>query len=268
MIRKPAVAGRFYPGGRTELEAELRSFIPEPRHPVEAIALIVPHAGYAYSGGVAGATYASMKLPRRFVILCPNHVGVGAPISIVSHGEWETPLGIVRVDSELAGAIKSESMLVQECPEAHRNEHALEVQIPFLQYLLGNDFTFVPVSVGTRRFESLCELGEALARAVSHIGEPVALIASSDMNHFESAARTEAKDRMAIQSILELDTARLRDVVEGYDISMCGYGPAVAVIEAAKRLGATQGDLIQYTHSGRITGDDSSVVGYAGLAIH
>ncbi len=268
MIRKAAVAGRFYPGSRQELETQLRSFVPQERCRIHAKGLIVPHAGYVYSGGVAAATYASIELPRRFVILCPNHVGVGAPISIVSHGEWETPLGAVRVDGQLAERLKAESLAVQECPDAHRSEHALEVQIPFLQYFLGNHFSFLPISLGTRRFESLRELGESLARVVESCGEPVVLIASSDMNHFESAQRTEAKDRMAIQAILELDIQKLREVVEGFDISMCGYGPTVAVIEAARRLGASCAELIQYTHSGQITGDDSSVVGYAGLVIH
>lgn len=248
--------------------AQLRHCIPEETRPIKALGLIVPHAGYAYSGAVAGATYASIELPRRFVLLCPNHVGVGAPISIVSHGEWETPLGVVQVDQELAQAVKAESLLVQECPDAHRNEHALEVQIPFLQYFLGDQFSFVPVSVGTRRFESLCELGGSLARAVTAGGEPAVFIASSDMNHFESAETTETKDRLAIESILELDSSRLRQVVEGYDISMCGYGPAVAVIEASKQLGASEAELIRYSHSGQVTGDDSNVVGYAGLVIH
>ncbi len=267
MIRRAAVAGRFYPGSREALEAELRSVVPEQRGRLRAKALIVPHAGYAYSGRVAAATYASIELPRRFVLLCPNHVGLGAPISIVSHGEWETPLGLVRVDGELANLLKSKSLLVQECPDAHRGEHALEVQIPFLQYMLGQEFSFVPISVGTRRYESLCELGESLAESLREAGEDVVMVASSDMNHFETAEKTEAKDRLAIEAVLELDTHRLQEVVQRYDISMCGYGPAVAVIEAARRLGARRAELVQYTHSGRITGDDSSVVGYAGMVI-
>ncbi len=267
MIRRAAVAGRFYPGRREALESELRTFVPDERRHLRARALIVPHAGYAYSGKVAAATYASIERPRRYFLLCPNHVGLGAPISIVSHGEWETPLGLVRVDGELANLLKSKSLIVQECPDAHRGEHALEVQIPFLQYFLGQDFSFVPISVGTRRYETLRELGEALAACLREVDEEVVMVASSDMNHFETAERTEAKDRLAIEAILELDTPRLREVVERYDISMCGYGPAVAVIEAARRLGASRAELIQYTHSGRITGDDSSVVGYAGMVI-
>jgi len=267
MIRRAVVAGRFYSASRSNLLAELKSYVPDAPAVEEAIALMVPHAGYAYSGAVAGVTYAGVKLPHRFVILCPNHTGVGAPISILSEGEWETPLGRVPIDTELAESISRNSLLVQESPLAHRDEHALEVHLPFLQYLLDNDLSFVPISVGTRRFESLLELGQALGKAVQQLSAPALLISSSDMNHFESASLTREKDQLAIERILALDSEGLRAAIETHAISMCGYGPTVAVIEAARMLGASRGRLVRYSHSGEINGDSSSVVGYAGLVV-
>ncbi len=267
MIRRAAVAGRFYPASRSNLLAELKNCIPDAPATEDAIALMVPHAGYTYSGAVAGVTYARVRLPHRFVILCPNHTGLGAPISILSEGEWETPLGRVPIDTELANSISRNSLLVRESLLAHRDEHALEVHLPFLQFLLENELSFVPISVGTRRFESLLELGHALGKAVQQIAEPVLLISSSDMNHFESASLTKHKDQLAIERILALDSEGLRTTIATHSISMCGYGPTVAVIEAARMLGAKQGRLVRYSHSGEINGDSSSVVGYAGLVV-
>lgn len=267
MIRRAAVAGRFYSASKPGLLQELEACIPSNVKAEPALAMLAPHAGYIYSGAVAGATYASVRLPHRFVILCPNHTGLGAPISIISEGEWETPLGRVAVDTELAAAISHNSLSVQESPLAHRDEHALEVHLPFLQYLLHDELRFVPISVGTRRLESLLELGQALAKSIREIGEPVLMISSSDMNHFEPASRTRQKDQMAIDRILALDPQGLFQAVEANSISMCGFGPTVAVLEAARTLGAQRARLIRYAHSGQVNGDDSSVVGYAGLVI-
>lgn len=245
----------------------LRDCIPDTAPRFESKAVLAPHAGYVYSGAVAGAVYASVKLPRRFVILCPNHTGLGAPISIMSQGRWETPLGQVEIDSQLAYAIRGESYAVQENATAHRAEHALEVHLPFLQHFLGNDFQFVPIAVGTRRFECLRDLGRAMGRAAAGASEPVMFIASSDMNHFEPADQTRRKDQLAIDAILRLDPRGLHEVVRDNDISMCGCGPAVAALEASLLLGAKRAELIRYSHSGEINGDLSSVVGYAGLVI-
>ncbi len=267
ILRRAAVAGRFYPGRPIDLEETLSRCIPADGPREDALGVVVPHAGYMYSGGVAGATYAKVLLPRKFILLCPNHTGMGAPISIMSVGEWETPLGRVPIESDLACCIRRSAGIVQESPEAHRSEHALEVHLPFLQHLLGNEFQFVPISVGTSRYDWLVELGDALERAVRKSAEPVLLIASTDMNHFEPADQSEAKDRLAIDRIREMDAQGLYQVVREKNISMCGYGPTVAVLSACRRMGASSADLVQYTHSGNITGDRSSVVGYAGLVI-
>ncbi|MFQ5740342.1 MAG: AmmeMemoRadiSam system protein B [Acidobacteriota bacterium] len=268
MIRKAAVAGRFYPRDKEGLLSTLSGCIPCDRRQVEAKAIIAPHAGYVYSGGVAGHTYSSIKLPRSFVILCPNHTGQGAPISIMSQGSWETPLGRVDIDKTLARSIRGACHTVQESPLAHQREHALEVQLPFLQYFLGNAFRFVPIVVGTQRYDALENLGRTLGEAVRRSSQPALLIASSDMNHFESAERTEEKDKLAIQAIRRLDSLALYRVVHEKKISMCGYGPAIAVMEAARLLGATGAQLIEHAHSGQVSGDCSRVVGYAGLVIH
>src|SRR5450755_1708905 len=178
-IRQPAVAGRFYPGNAQHLRTEVETFT-TPRavagqEPVEiklpAVGCVVPHAGYVYSGAVAGAVFRRLMLPRRCVILCPNHTGVGEPLAIISSGAWHTPLGDVPVDAELADALKSSVPLLTEDQEAHRYEHALEVQLPFLQ-VLRPGFQFVPITVGTRDFEKLTALGTAIADVLSKLGEP------------------------------------------------------------------------------------------------
>jgi MEMO1 family protein len=267
MIRKAAAAGRFYPTDSSQLDELLRQLTPDRSRRVKAVGMIVPHAGYRYSGEVAGSTYAAVQLARRFILLCPNHTGVGAPVSIMSQGAWETPLGTIDIDSETAGRIQHISYLVQESSLAHQNEHAVEVQLPFLQHLLDGDFQFVPIAVGTGRYEVFVELGKGLAEVVSQSAEPVLLVASTDMNHFESAELTLEKDRMAIDRILALDSEGLFEVIHRNNVSMCGFGPTIAVIEASRRLGARNARLIKHTHSGEITGEKESVVGYAGFVI-
>ncbi|HEY3928509.1 MAG TPA: AmmeMemoRadiSam system protein B [Candidatus Koribacter sp.] len=266
-IREPAVAGRFYPGNAAKLTSDIRSYtsdaVPEK---LKAIGCVVPHAGYMYSGHVAGAVYERLDLPKRFVILCPNHTGVGHPLAIMREGAWRTPLGDARVDTAFADALLAAFKLVGEDATAHRSEHALEVQLPFLQ-LLAPDFQFVPIAVGTGRFEVLGALGESIGKLIAADGERIMVIASSDMNHYENDADTRVKDSLAIERILALDPAGLHHVVQAENISMCGYGPTVAMLTAAKRLGATRAELIKYATSGDVSGDRDMVVGYAGIAV-
>jgi len=231
-----------------------------------ALGCIVPHAGYMYSGHVAGAVFARLQLPRRYIILCPNHTGRGQPLAIMSEGAWETPLGEASVDGELASALKAAFPLLREDAEAHRDEHALEVQLPFLQNLLPN-FSFVPIAVGTSRYDVLEQLGEAIGDVLAVQKEPVLLVASSDMNHYESDEITRIKDRRALDRILELDPRGLYDVVTKQQVTMCGFGPAIAMLTAAKRRGARGAQLIKYATSGDVSGDRNLVVGYAGVAV-
>ena len=265
-VREPAVAGRFYPGRRDELLRELRSYLPATDKKIAARGCIVPHAGYMYSGHVAGAVYSRLELPKSYIILCPNHTGLGEPLAIMTAGQWRTPLGEATVDSALGTALKERLELLSEDVMAHHNEHALEVQLPFLQAEVG-DFSFVPIVVGVSRYEVLEELGQAIAAALAESPRKTLVIASSDMNHYESDAVTRAKDQKALEKILALDPAGLFDVVHREGISMCGYGPSVAMLTAAKQLGGTTAQLIKYATSGDVSGDRDMVVGYAGVAV-
>jgi AmmeMemoRadiSam system protein B len=265
-IRHPAVAGRFYPRDPDDLRAQVQSFLTPASETISALGCVVPHAGYMYSGHVAGAVYARLTIPRRIILMCPNHTGVGHPLAIMSTGAWETPLGRVPIDSALAADLKERFPLLSEDSEAHRVEHSAEVQLPFIQ-TRWPDFTFVPIALGTSRYEFLEPLGMAIADAVQAIGDPVLIIASSDMNHYENDTITRIKDQRAIERILVTDGRGLFDVVMNEDISMCGFGPAVVMLTAARRLGARDTELVRYATSGDISGDRERVVGYAGIIV-
>lgn len=269
-LRHPAVAGRFYPRDPDDLSTEARGYldqasvINEPR--LRALGCIVPHAGYVYSGDVAGAVFGRLEIPERCIVLCPNHTGLGRALAIMSEGAWETPLGAVAIDAELAGALKQAFPLLQEDAAAHRAEHAAEVELPFLQLRQPN-LTFVPIALGTAQFEPLEKLGYALAEVIAAQKDRVLIVASSDMNHYESDVVTRAKDHRAIERILSLDPRGLHDVVTHQDISMCGFGPAVAMLTAARQLGAKSAELVKYATSGDVSGDREMVVGYAGVVV-
>jgi hypothetical protein len=265
-VRQPAVAGRFYPGQRDTLLRDVRSYTSEETGKIRAIGCVVPHAGYMYSGHVAGAVYARLELPHRYVILCPNHTGMGEPLSINSTGAWLTPLGEANIDVEIAERLKSAFPALRDDALAHRSEHATEVQIPFLQTLVG-DFSFVPITVGIGRFDVLEALGIALAEALADMHGQVLIVASSDMNHYEPDAPTRTKDAKAIERIVELDARGLYDTIKRENITMCGYGPTIAMLTAAKRLGASNAELIKYATSADTSGDYEYCVGYAGIAV-
>lgn len=266
LVRRPAVAGRFYPAQPEVLLHDIQSYLVGAGTKVRAFGCVVPHAGYMYSGHVAGAVYAHLEMPGRFVILCPNHTGMGKPIAVMTKGSWDTPLGQVQVDEALSSALLDCCKVASEDADAHRAEHALEVQLPFLQ-ALRKKFTFVPITVGVGSFEPLHALGEALGKIVGAVKEPVLIVASSDMNHYESDAITRQKDSKALERILALDERGLFDVIMHEDISMCGYGPTVAMLTAGKMLGATSAELVKYATSGDISGDRNMVVGYAGVVV-
>jgi AmmeMemoRadiSam system protein B len=271
-VRHPAVAGRFYPREQDSLREEVRTYLsqspeksPEPR-PVRALGCIVPHAGYMYSGHVAGAVFAAVQIPQLCLVLCPNHTGMGRALAIVSEGAWETPLGDVPIDGAFAAALKQRCPLLNEDSAAHRSEHAAEVELPFLQ-MRQPQLTFVPIALGTGRFEVLEQLGDAIADVISAQSREVLIVASSDMNHYEADAITRVKDQSAIEPILRLDARALYDVVTQQNISMCGFGPAVVMLTAARKLGATSAELVKYATSGDVSGDRDLVVGYAGIMV-
>jgi AmmeMemoRadiSam system protein B len=265
MIRPPAVAGTFYPDDVTALTGMLREMTSSSVEATEpATAVMVPHAGYIYSGAVAGAVYTAVRLPRRFVILCPNHRAQGEPFGAYLHGEWETPLGRVPVDGELAADLASRFPQLRHDPRAHEREHSLEVQIPFLQHLL-DDIRFVPICIASHKLDELLSLGEALAGALEASREPTLVVISSDMSHYLPAETARAQDQRALAPLERLDAEDLHRTVHAEGISMCGIAPAVAGVAAARRLGARKGRVLAYANSGETSGDYDQVVGYAGM---
>jgi AmmeMemoRadiSam system protein B len=270
VLRHPAVAGRFYPGDPDDLRMEAQGYLSQANSmkqvPLRALGCIAPHAGYMYSGHVAGAVFARLEVPQRCIVLCPNHTGMGRALAVMSEGGWQTPLGDVPIATDLAAALKARFPALQEDAAAHRAEHAAEVELPFL-LLRQPELRFVPIAVGTGQFEMLEQLGKALADVVAAQKEPILMVASSDMNHYESDVVTRAKDHRAIERILTLDPRGLFDVVTQEDISMCGYGPAVVMLTAARGLGAKSAELVKYATSGDISGNREMVVGYAGVVV-
>jgi hypothetical protein len=268
MTRRPAVAGSFYPADPEALRSAIDAMTggqSPPREPI-ARALLVPHAGYIYSGRIASETYLASRLPARLIILGPNHTGEGSPIAIMSGGTWRTPLGDAQIDAPLAAGILDRCRRAREDDIAHRREHSIEVQVPILQRLVP-EFRFVPICVGTDSLPALLDLGRALAGAIEASGLDSLLVLSSDMSHYVPAAFAERQDRKALDRIRALDPAGLHRVVQEEEISMCGMAPAVAGLEAARLLGSSTARMVAYGHSGQRTGDDGSVVAYAGVII-
>jgi AmmeMemoRadiSam system protein B len=265
VLRLPAVAGRFYPSNPEELTALVGKYaMPQPnteQQPVKAC--LVPHAGYMFSGHVAGAVFSRIALPQRIVILGVRHFPRGESLAINTSGAWRTPLGDIPIDETMAATLKKECPILCEDPVAHGAEHSLEVQLPFLQ-VLSPGFSFVPVALGAVRFDDLVAVGEALSRVLAANPE-VLLLTTSDLNHYENDATTRLKDKKAIDQILALNPRGLYDVCRNEDISMCGLGPAVAMLTALRALAAKHAELVRYATSAEVSGDTTSVVGYAGF---
>ncbi len=266
MIRNPVVAGQFYPASPDQLSSMLRGLVDEKAVKEEVIGLLSPHAGYVYSGPVTGAVISRIKFKDTFIILGPNHTGMGKPFSIMTAGSWKTPLGEVEIDSELGKQILASSNYLQEDYAAHQYEHSIEVQLPFLQYFK-RDIKIVPIILGYSTGTVYKEIGQELIRAARELNREVIIIASSDMTHYESQESAKRQDTQAIEAILDLNEDELLKRVEELNISMCGYAPAVSLISAAKELGANEAELVRYQTSGDTTGDYAAVVGYAGIII-
>ncbi len=264
MLREPAVAGQFYGSEPEKLSAELDDLIPVRGSGSFFYGALVPHAGYMYSGKTAGAVYAKIALPPAVILLGPNHTGMGSPGAVWARGAWKTPLGDVGVDSFLAGKLIDDSFLFREDYDAHLTEHSLEVQLPFLKYLR-NDIKIVPISLGAFSYGDCERAAESISSVLSENPMRAAVIASSDMSHYEPEKTARKKDSAAIDAMLAMDARSLYDSVRNQNISMCGYIPAVILIQAVKTLGSSKAELIEYTTSARASGDFSSVVGYCGM---
>ncbi|RME70153.1 MAG: AmmeMemoRadiSam system protein B [Planctomycetota bacterium] len=263
--RAPAVAGAFYPADPAALRAELERCFAEasPPGPVPgAIGCMAPHAGYMFSGVCAAHAFGRLEVPRRVIVLGPNHTGLGPPLSVWPGGRWRTPLGPVEIDTPMVEALSGALPLLEPEPLAHVREHAIEVEVPFLQYRR-EDFVLTPIVVGTQNPHVLRSLGEALAVAVRAAEQPVLLVASSDMNHYEDEATTQRKDALALERLEAFDPAGLLEVCARERISMCGLGPTVAVMHACRALGAVRAEVVDHRTSAAVSGDTGHVVGYA-----
>ena len=278
-LRRAQVAGSFYPGTKAALTSQIEECFTHRlgpgRLPVLAqvgerrlVGLVCPHAGYVYSGPVAAKSYfevASDGKPEAIVIIGPNHTGQGSGVSMMSEGAWETPFGQVEVDEETATAICKASDIIDVDEQAHLYEHSIEVQLPFLQYVLKRRFRFVPICMMMQDFETSAEVGKTIGEALE--GKNALVIASSDMTHYESAESARRKDQLAIDAILALDDVKLQETVESHTISMCGHGPVASMIAASKILGAKTARLLGYSNSGDVTGDSNEVVGYLAASV-
>ncbi|HVP23184.1 MAG TPA: MEMO1 family protein [Conexivisphaerales archaeon] len=277
-VRRPAVAGQFYPSDRSQLETEIREAFLGPTGPGklppgtfdgEIIATVNPHAGYEYSGGFAANSFYALSSKKRIdlaVVVGPNHYGLGSGVAVPQSDEWETPLGKVGIDLQAAKRLMVESHLVDMDDAAHWKEHSIEVQVPFLQFTFGSAFKLLPISMAMQDMPTAIEVGDHIAGMIKD--RNFVLIASSDFTHYEPGPVASEKDHEALEKILSFDVAGLYRVIEKHDITMCGYGPVAAVMTAAKQLGADKAKLLRYGSSGDVTGDYSSVVGYGSVAFY
>lgn len=266
MQRRPAVAGQFYPGEPEALRRTVSGFLRGGDGETAALGIVAPHAGYVYSGAIAGETFARVRVPDRVLVLGPNHHGAGHPAALFPEGSWVTPLGEVPVDADLGEAILRECPLMAPDALAHRREHSLEVQIPFIQARAPRA-AIVPVCLGLLPLGDLIDLGKGMGRALASRPGEVLMVASSDMTHYESGEAAREKDGRALERLLALDPEGLWHTVRAGRISMCGVAPVVVMLAAARHLGATSATLVRYGNSGDVTGDQSQVVGYAGVLV-
>ncbi|MBN2076389.1 MAG: AmmeMemoRadiSam system protein B [Dehalococcoidales bacterium] len=264
--RSAVVAGQFYPGTPETLKSTIKEMIDEEADKQKALGIIVPHAGYMYSGRVAGATLSRIEFTDTFIIIGPSHTGLGKPLSVMTEGIWETPLGDVEIDTELATEILDACNKLKEDSRAHNFEHAIEVQLPFLQYFKP-DVKIVPIVLGYANVKDYKDIGKGIAAALKKTGREAVIMVSSDMNHYEPQDVTKDKDSLAIEAMIDLDEDELISRVRENNITMCGVAPAMSMITAVKELGASPGELVMYRTSGDTTGDVDSVVGYAGVII-
>jgi AmmeMemoRadiSam system protein B len=264
--RSPAVAGQFYYGTASKLAGQVQGYIDKTARREKVIGMVAPHAGLMYSGPVAGAIYSAIDFPDTFVLIGPNHTGLGAPISLMESGEWEIPTGAFAIDETISYKIAMNVPIVTKDARAHMFEHSLEVQLPFIAFF-SKKAKIVPIAVLTATVEECRMLGEGIAKAVKSAGYPVVVVASSDMSHYVPEAVARQKDKKAIDRMLSLDPEGLYETVTREKISMCGYLPAVTMLFAAKALGAQSAKLIRYTTSAEVSGDYDHVVGYAGIVV-
>ncbi len=266
IIRSPAVAGRFYPGDAKSLTESVQSLTAAASSPRKKVfAAVSPHAGYIYSGTIAGETLGSIEIPETVILLGPNHTGKGAAVSL-STATWEMPMGNVPVDEAFIEDLLKETDYVDEDELAHQFEHSLEVQLPFLQAAQPN-LSIVPISFSHISYQVLDEVALALVEVIQRSKKDVLIVASSDMTHYEPREAADKKDHYILKKLADMDPDMLYRSVVGHQISMCGIMPVTVALIASLELGAQKTELIRYGDSGETTGDTDQVVGYAGVLI-
>ncbi len=269
MIRKACVADQFYPANAGELGNMIDAFLhldDKDKRKERATAIVAPHAGYIYSGGVAGSVYSLVEIPENVILIGPNHTGIGERVSMMAEGAWDMPFGSVEVNEELALKLASSTPLLTVDNSAHISEHSLEVQLPFLQRL-NPSVKIVPITVMAANPDECVRIGNAIAGCIEEYGHDVLIVVSSDMNHYESEESTRVKDHLAIEKVLALDSRALLETTGSNKITMCGVLPTAIAIEAALSLNAGKTRLVEYATSGEVSGDYDHVVGYAGIII-
>ena len=268
-LRKPVVAGQFYPSAVKSLKELISTFADKEAQKRDVIGAILPHAGYIYSGKVAAQTVCGINIKDNVVLLGPNHTGIGSSCSIMPQGAWQTPLGNVEINEEIANLFLNKSRYLETDLLAHQDEHSLEVELPILQYFK-NNFKIIPIAIKSFDLSLLKSLAQELAGVISenNLKKSTIFIASSDMTHYEPQKAAVIKDALAIEAIIALDEDKLARVVKDSNISMCGFAPVSVLIKVAKLLGAKGAQLIKYQTSGEASGDMNSVVGYAGITIY
>lgn len=266
MKRKPVVAGRFYTNNATKLIEDLKDMIPESTIKKQVLGVIVPHAGYIFSGHCAGKVFGQVEVPDTVIILGVNHYGDGYAFAVDHHEYWDTPLGEVEVDEEFRSALLANSQIFKTDSNVGQQEHSLEVQVPFIQYINPNA-KILPITISSRNIDQLMTAGQELASIVNKFPNTL-IVASTDMSHFISAKAAEKKDALAIKEIFKRDPESLLNVVLKNDITMCGVCPTAIMLSAVNQLGAQKVEQVEYTHSGARTGDTREVVAYLGMIVY
>jgi len=271
MIRPPAVAGQFYPGTASEIDAELDVLIRPASARRKAVGVVCPHAGWMYSGQTAGIVYSNVEIPDRVILVGPNHHGIGSTYAVFSAGAWRTPVGDVPIAEPLAAALLDNCDLLAEDPQAHGAEHSLEVQVPMLRRANPN-VRIVPVLIGGGWPESggrhnLRDIARAIVQTVQDYGKPALLLASTDLNHYEDQDTSKIKDKLVLDAVVNMDEDGLMSRVVDVNVTMCGVAATYIVLHAAKKLGAKHAELLDYRTSGDVNGDFTRVVGYGAVVI-
>lgn len=278
-LRKPAVAGSFYAGDLKSLNTQIEKCFMHKIGPGKLppavlagerkiVGLISPHAGYMYSGPVAAHGFYKIALdgtPDTIIILGPNHRGFGEDISIMVEGKWKTPLGEIEIDTEMAEDILKNSKIIKNDKKAHQYEHSIEVQLPFIQCIFGNNIKFVPICMTRQDIDTDIEIAQSICSSV--VDKNILIIASSDFTHYEPQEYAKNVDKQAIDAILEFNPKKLYDMIYQQNLTMCGPGPITVMLIACETLGAKKAELLKYATSGDVSGAYDKVVGYASLII-